>query len=96
MMEQKVPFLEKGRSSLSGIADIEGDFDLGDAVSCVDRAGVTLAKGLVNYNSADIRKIKGLKTSQISQVLGYKDYDEVIHRNNLVIISNNTRRQYTN
>jgi glutamate 5-kinase len=93
----KSAILEKGRSLLpSGIADIEGDFDLGDAVSCVDRAGVTLAKGLVNYNSADIRKIKGLKTSQISQVLGYKDYDEVIHRDNLVIISNNTRRQYTN
>ena len=83
----KKALLEKGKSLLpSGIVDVEGDFDLGDPVSCVDREGITVAKGLVNYNSAEIRKIKGLKTSQISQVLGNKDYDEVIHRDNLAII----------
>jgi glutamate 5-kinase len=83
----KKALLEKGKSLLpSGIVDVEGDFDLGDPVSCVDAEGTALAKGLVNYNSAEIRKIKGLKTSQISQVLGHKDYDEVIHRDNLAII----------
>ncbi|HDQ03582.1 MAG TPA: glutamate 5-kinase [Deltaproteobacteria bacterium] len=83
----KSALIEKGRSLLpSGIVDIEGDFNLGDAVSCVDSAGKILAKGMVNYNSADIRKIKGLKTSQISQVLGHKDYDEVIHRDNLAVV----------
>src|SRR4030043_261176 len=83
----KKALLEKGKSLLpSGIVDVEGDFDLGDPVSCVDREGTAVAKGLVNYNSAEIRKIKGLKTSQISQVLGHKDYDEVIHRDNLAII----------
>ncbi len=83
----KKALLEKGKSLLpSGVVDVEGNFDLGDPVSCVDLAGVTLAKGLVNYNSAEIRKIKGLKTSQISQILGNKDYDEVIHRDNLAII----------
>jgi glutamate 5-kinase len=82
----KKALLEKSKSLLpSGIVDVEGDFDLGDPVSCVDREGTILAKGLVNYTSANIRKIKGLKTSQISQVLGRKDYDEIINRDNLAI-----------
>ncbi|MBN1473370.1 MAG: glutamate 5-kinase [Syntrophaceae bacterium] len=83
----KSALCEKGKSLLpSGVTAVEGDFNLGDAVSCVDSSGVTLAKGLVNYNSDEIRKIKGLKTSQISQVLGHKDYDEIIHRDNLAIV----------
>jgi glutamate 5-kinase len=40
----------------------------------------------VNYSSAEIRKIMGLKSSRIEQVLGYKDYDEIIHRDNLAVI----------
>jgi glutamate 5-kinase len=88
----KKALLETGKSLLpSGIIDVEGDFDLGDPVSCADREGTILAKGLVNYNSSEIRKIKGLKTSQISQALGHKDYDEVIHRDNLAIIKRNHR-----
>jgi len=79
--------LEKGKSLLpSGVTDVEGNFSPGDPVSCVNRDGTLLAKGLANYGSEDIKKIKGLKTSQIRQVLGYKDYDEVIHRDNLVVI----------
>lgn len=82
--------LEKGKSLLpSGVIDVEGNFDPGDAVNCVARDGSILAKGLVNFNSADLNKIKGLKTSQISQVLGHKDYDEVIHRDNLAITKQN-------
>jgi len=82
----KKALLEKGKSLLpTGVIDVEGDFDLGDPVSCVDGEGTILAKGLVNYNSSEIRKIKGLKTSKISQVLGHKDYDEIIHRDNMVI-----------
>jgi len=82
----KKALLEKGRSLLpSGIIDVEGDFVLGDPVCCVDREGTMIAKGLVNFSSAEIGKIKGLKTTQISQVLGHKDYDEVIHRDNLAI-----------
>jgi len=88
----KKALLEKGRSLLpSGIIDVEGDFDPGDPVSCSDREGIILAKGLVNYNSSEIRKIKGLKTSQINQALGHKDYDEVIHRDNLAITKRNLR-----
>jgi glutamate 5-kinase len=70
---------------------VEGDFDLGDAVNCVGRDGTILAKGLVNFNSNEIRKIKGLKSSHIHQVLGHKDYDEVIHRDNLAITKQNCK-----
>ena len=78
--------LEKGTSLLpSGIMGVEGEFDAGDPVTCLDTEGNVLAKGLVNYNSADIRLIHGLKTAQVLSVLGHKDYDEVIHRDNLVL-----------
>ena len=75
-----------GRSLLPiGILDVEGDFGVGAAVGCIDPDGVPFARGLVNYNAADIRKLSGLKTNQIQQRLGYKHYDEVIHRDNLVV-----------
>src|ERR1035437_2261378 len=90
----KKALLDKGKSLLpSGVIDVEGDFDLGDPVSCVDREGTSLAKGLVNFSSAEIRKIMGLKTSQICQVLGHKDYDEIIHRDNLVITIHNPKNR---
>jgi len=79
--------IDEGKSLLpSGITNVEGDFSIGDPVTCVDMEGTQLAKGLVNYNSSDIRKIMGLKTSKIEQVLGYKDYDEIIHRDNMAVI----------
>lgn len=82
----KRALLEKGKSLLpSGVIATEGEFIAGDPVSCVDKEGALLAKGLVNYSADDIRKIMGLKTSQVSAALGYKDYDEVIHRDNLVV-----------
>jgi len=84
--------LEKGKSLLpSGVIDVEGEFAVGDPVSCIDRAGTVIAKGLVNFSSAEIRKIMGLKTTKIAQILGHKDYDEVIHRDNLVITRNNPK-----
>jgi len=84
--------LEKGKSLLpSGIIDVEGDFALGDPVSCVDCEGTAIAKGLVNFNSVEIRKIMGLKTAKIEPTLGHKDYEEVIHRDNLVITKQNTK-----
>jgi glutamate 5-kinase len=83
----KEALIEEGKSLLpSGITNVEGDFGIGDPVTCVDMEGTQLAKGLVNYSSSDIRKIMGLKTSKIEQVLGYKDYDEIIHRDNLAVI----------
>lgn len=83
----KRAIMEEGKSLLpSGIIAVEGDFGAGDPVSCVDQTGLALAKGLTNYSSEEIHKIMGLKTSRIEQVLGYKDYDEVIHRDNLAVI----------
>ena len=89
----KKALLEKGKSLLpSGVLEVEGDFEPGDPVTCVTKDGTILAKGLVNFNSGEINKIKGLKTSQIKQVLGHKNYDEVIHRDNLVV----TKQIYKN
>ncbi len=78
--------IEEGKSLLpSGIIDVEGDFHVGDPVLCLDGGGKILAKGLTNYGAEEVRKIMGLKTSRIHQVLGYKDYDEVIHRDNMAV-----------
>ena len=77
----------KGKSLLpGGIVKIEGNFKIGDCVTCVDSGGIAFARGLVKYSSADLDRIKGLKTSQIESVLGHKDYDEVIHRDDMVIL----------
>ena len=83
----KEALIADGKSLLpSGVTQVEGDFTLGDPVTCVDAAGNPIAKGLVNYSAEEIRKIMGLKTTKIEQVLGYKDYDEIIHRDNLAVM----------
>jgi glutamate 5-kinase len=79
--------LEGGKSLLpSGIVSVEGEFDTGDAVYCLDARGNRIAKGLTNYSSSEIKKIKGKKTSQIEEILGYKYSEEAIHRDNLVLV----------
>lgn len=79
--------LEGGKSLLpSGILSVEGTFDTGDAVFCLDAKGNRVAKGLINYSSTEILRIKGRKTSEIEKILGYKYSDEAIHRDNLVIL----------
>ncbi len=81
-----VSALLRGRSLLpSGIADVIGTFDFGDAVA-VSHEGRTVAQGLSNYSSDALVKIKGHHTRDIAATLGYKDYDEVIHRDNLVLL----------
>lgn len=78
--------LERGKSLLpSGIVAVEGEFGVGAAVEFKNGDSDVLGTGLVNYSSSDIRKIMGLRTSQIKEYLGYKPYDEVIHRDNLTI-----------
>ncbi len=75
-----------GKSLLpSGIRAVEGSFGAGEPVACVDEQGQEIARGLVSYSSVDIDKIKGAKTAEIATRLGYKLYDEVIHRNDLVL-----------
>ena len=76
-----------GKSLLpSGITSVEGDFGIGDAVYCLDSKRNRIAKGLTNYSFSEIEKIKGKKSSVIEKILGYKYSDEVIHRDNLVLL----------
>jgi glutamate 5-kinase len=78
---------EKDKSLLgSGIVDVEGIFSSGDVVKIIDKERREFARGVVNYSSAEISKIRGLKTSQIKAALGYDGEDEVIHKDNLVIL----------
>jgi glutamate 5-kinase len=82
----KAAIVSRGKSLLpSGILQVEGAFEFGDLVRCCDMAGTEFARGLVNYPERDLRRIKGLHTSKIETTLGHKYYDEVIHRDNLVI-----------
>jgi glutamate 5-kinase len=79
--------MNQGKSLLpSGILKIEGEFEVGDYVKCVNKEGKKIAKGLTNYSSNDLARIIGKKTSEIEKILGYKYSDEVIHRDNLVVV----------
>lgn len=79
---------KKGKSLLaSGITSLEGNFERGDVVSILSQDGVEFARGLTNYSSWEVRRIAGLNTQTISKTLGSKPYDEVIHRDNMVLIS---------
>ena len=78
---------QRGKSLLaSGVIGVTGFFKFGDAVSCVDENGAEFGRGLVNYSAEEANQIKGKKTSEIEKILGYRYYDEVIHRDNLVIL----------
>lgn len=79
--------VEQGRSLLpSGIVEVRGSFAVGAPVHCLDRQGALIAAGLSNYPAADIERIKGRKTGEIAAILGTKDADEIIHRDNLVVL----------
>lgn len=78
--------LTNGKSLLpSGITGVEGDFGVGDPVQFQNRNHEILGSGLVNYSAAEIRRIMGKKSGQIVGCLGRKPYDEVVHRDNLVV-----------
>ncbi len=83
----KLALCKKGRSLLpSGILAVRGRFGVGDMVSCVDIDKKEIARGLTNYSSHEIDKIKGCNSSEIEMILHYKPDDEIIHRNNLVLV----------
>ncbi len=86
--EGAVRALTQGGKSLlpSGIISLTGNFEAGDAVYCLDAGGKRIAKGLTNYSSSEIEKIKGKKTSEIEGILGYQYSGEVIHRDNLALL----------
>ncbi|RUM33513.1 MAG: glutamate 5-kinase [Desulfobulbus sp.] len=80
---------KQGRSLLpSGITGVEGTFQVGAPVHCRCPDGTVVAAGLTNYSSADIDRIKGRKSGEIKTILGFCDSDEVIHRDNLVLLEN--------
>jgi glutamate 5-kinase len=77
----------QGRSLLpSGVTAIEGEFGSGDVVAVADGESREFARGLVNFDAGELRRISGAKTQEIEARLGYKSFDEVIHRDNLVIL----------
>ncbi len=82
----------KKRSLLpSGVRTVKGDFDAGDPVDCLSLAGKRLARGLTNYSASDLKRIAGFRTSEIERILGFRGADEVIHRDNLVLIQEDER-----
>jgi glutamate 5-kinase len=83
----KKAIVERGKSLLpSGLVGVEGCFNFGDAVKCIDNKGFEFARGLVNYKSEEVMKLKGLHSREIEKVLGYKYYNEIIHRDDLVVL----------
>lgn len=79
--------VEEGRSLLpSGVRGVHGQFGVGDPVDICEARGRPFARGLAGYGADEVRRIAGLKTSEIERALGYKYLDEVVHRNDLVIL----------
>lgn len=80
--------LKEAKRSLlaTGITRKEGSFIAGDVVGILNSKKKEFARGLTNYSSKEVERIMGLKTSEIESRLGYKDHDEVVHRDNLVIL----------
>ncbi len=80
--------LKNGKSLLpSGIREVRGRFSLGNSVLLLNESGEGIAVGMVNYHSGDISKIMGAKSADIESKLGFKHDDEVIHRDNLVLVA---------
>ena len=76
-----------GKSLLPiGVIEVAGEFDRGEAVSCLDESRREVARGLVNYSSAETRRILRAPSSEIEARLGYVDEPELIHRDNLVLL----------
>lgn len=78
---------DRGKSLLpAGVTSVQGRFGVGDLVRLLDPRGKEFARGLAEYKSEEIDRIKGLRTSEIAAALGYKSTDEIIHRNDLVLL----------
>ncbi len=83
----KKALVERGKSLLAaGVVAVEGRFEFGSAVRIVDEKGVEIARGLVNYNARDLSAIKGMKTSAMRAVVENNYYEEVVRRDDLVLV----------
>ena len=82
--------VDGGRSLLpAGRVAVEGEFERGDLVAVSDSGRVVFARGLVNYDATDLRRLVGLPSDAIAMVLGFSNGAEVVHRNNLVVMEHN-------
>ncbi len=82
----KKALVESGKSLLpAGVIRVQGQFEFGNSVTVVDEASSEVARGLINYNTIDLEKIKGMKTSEVRKLFGDNFYEEVIHRDDLVV-----------
>jgi len=78
---------KEGKSLLPiGVTKVEGDFDRGEVVLCLDSEGREIARGLINYNAIETKKIMGKSTNSIENLLGYIDQPSLIHRDNLILL----------
>ena len=82
-----VSVLQKGGKSLLpiGVVEVRGEFKRGEMVACHDMCGAEVARGLVNYDAADAKKILKVPSNEISSILGYSNEPELVHRDNLVL-----------
>jgi len=87
-----VQAIENGGKSLlpAGIVEVRGKFRIGDPVACVDSTGRTVARGLTAYASDAVERIARRQTREIAQMLGYSNGDEVIHRDDLVLLEDSS------
>jgi glutamate 5-kinase len=79
--------LGRGRSLLpAGVVNVKGPFDRGDSVNIIGPDGKAVGCGVANYSAADLVRIKGCRSAEIARILGYTLGDEIVHRNNLVML----------
>jgi glutamate 5-kinase len=82
-----VTALGRGRSLLpAGVVSVKGPFDRGDSVNIIGPEGKAVGCGVANYSAADLERIRGCRSPEITTILGYNFGDEVIHRNNVVML----------
>ncbi|MGB7816112.1 MAG: glutamate 5-kinase [Methylotenera sp.] len=78
----------EGKSLLPiGVTEVQGSFERGDVVACVNESGVEVARGIVNYNSLETARIMRKASSEIEKVLGYVEESELIHRDNMIAVA---------
>lgn len=78
---------KQGKSLLAvGVRAVHGSFNRGELVACVDESGNEVARGLVNYDAQETARIKGQPSSRFEEILGFMDDQELIHRDNLVLV----------
>lgn len=79
--------LNNGSSLLAaGVSSVTGKFSRGELVSCTDSSGKEIARGLINYNATDTRKITGASSEKFEEILGYSSEPELIHRDNMIVL----------